>query len=99
MASHGAYLKFHASLLNVFAAAAITVAMAWPLPASSQNFPSRPARIVVGFAPGGATDVTARLLALELSKLWGQQVVVDNRPGASGMIGAELVAKAAPDGY
>jgi tripartite-type tricarboxylate transporter receptor subunit TctC len=67
--------------------------------ASAQNFPSRSARIVVGFAPGGATDVTARLLALELNKAWGQQVVVDNRPGASGMIGAEIVAKAAPDGY
>jgi tripartite-type tricarboxylate transporter receptor subunit TctC len=67
--------------------------------ASAQSFPSRSARIVVGFAPGGATDVTARLIALELNKLWGQQVVVDNRPGASGMIGAEIVAKAAPDGY
>jgi tripartite-type tricarboxylate transporter receptor subunit TctC len=69
------------------------------LPAAAQNFPSRSARIVVGFAPGGATDVTARLIALELNKLWSQQVVVDNRPGASGMIGAEIVAKAAPDGY
>jgi tripartite-type tricarboxylate transporter receptor subunit TctC len=69
------------------------------LPAAAQNFPSRSARIVVGFAPGGATDVTARLIAQELNKLWGQQVVVDNRPGASGMIGAEIVAKAAPDGY
>ncbi len=67
--------------------------------ATAQNFPSRSARIVVGFAAGGATDVTARLLAMELSKAWGQQVVVDNRPGASGMIGAEIVAKAAPDGY
>ena len=67
--------------------------------AASQNFPSRSARIVVGFAAGGATDVTARLLAMELGKLWSQQVVVDNRPGASGMIGAEMVAKAAPDGY
>ena len=67
--------------------------------ATAQGFPSRSARIVVGFAAGGATDVTARLLAMELSKLWGQQVVVDNRPGASGMIGAEIVAKAAPDGY
>ena len=75
------------------------LALALPHAATAQNFPSRAARIVVGFAPGGATDVTARLLALELNKLWGQQVVVDNRPGASGMIGAELVAKAAPDGY
>ena len=73
--------------------------LASALCAQAQSFPSRSARIVVGFAPGGATDVTARLLALELNKLWGQQVVVDNRPGASGMIGAELVAKAPPDGY
>ena len=70
-----------------------------PAKTLAQNFPSRAARIVVGFAPGGATDVTARLLAMELGKAWGQQVVVDNRPGASGMIGAELVAKAASDGY
>ena len=75
------------------------LALSAPLSATAQNFPSRAARIVVGFAPGGATDVTARLLAMELAKMWGQQVVVDNRPGASGMIGAELVAKAAPDGY
>ena len=75
------------------------LALSAPSSATAQNFPSRAARIVVGFAPGGATDVTARLLAMELAKMWGQQVVVDNRPGASGMIGAELVAKAAPDGY
>jgi tripartite-type tricarboxylate transporter receptor subunit TctC len=54
---------------------------------------------VVGFAPGGSTDLTARIFAQELNKLWNLQVVVDNRPGASGMIGAELAAKAPPDGY
>ncbi len=65
----------------------------------AQAFPAKTVRIVVGFAPGGSTDVTARIMALELARLWSQQVVVDNRPGASGMIGAELAAKAPPDGY
>ena len=73
------------------------------LPASAlshaQAYPAKPVRVMVGFAPGGSTDVTARIMAQELSKLWNQQVIVDNRPGASGMIGAELAAKAAPDGY
>ena len=62
-------------------------------------YPAKPVRILVGFAPGGSTDLTARLFAQELNKLWGAQVVVDNRPGASGMIAAELTSKAAPDGY
>jgi tripartite-type tricarboxylate transporter receptor subunit TctC len=79
--------------------AALALGIVLPLAAHCQSFPARAARIVVGFAPGGATDVTARLLAQELARAWSQQVVVDNRPGASGMIGAELVAKAAPDGY
>ncbi len=83
------------TLLSIATAVLFTV----PAIAQAQTFPSRGARIVVGFAAGGATDVTARLLALELTKAWSQQVVVDNRPGASGMIGAEIVAKAAPDGY
>ncbi len=65
----------------------------------AQAYPAKAVRIVVGFAPGGSTDVTARIIAQELSRLWNQQVVVDNRPGASGMIAAELAAKAAPDGY
>jgi tripartite-type tricarboxylate transporter receptor subunit TctC len=65
----------------------------------AQPYPSKTVRIVVGFAPGGSTDVTARIIAQELTRMWGQQVVVDNRPGASGMIGAELAAKSAPDGY
>ena len=65
----------------------------------AQTYPARPVRILVGFAPGGSTDLTARVFAQELNKLWGTQVVVDNRPGASGLIAGELTAKAAPDGY
>ena len=65
----------------------------------AQTFPAKPVRILVGFAPGGSTDVTARIYAQELNKLWGTQVVVENRPGASGMIGADVAAKAPPDGY
>jgi tripartite-type tricarboxylate transporter receptor subunit TctC len=67
--------------------------------AQAQNYPAKTVRLVVGFAPGGSTDLTARIFAQELNRLWGTQVVVDNRPGASGMIGAELAAKAPPDGY
>ncbi len=62
------------------------------------QYPNRPVRLVVGFAPGGS-DNSARIIAHRLSQLWGQQIVVDNKPGAAGNIGAEIVAKAPPDGY
>jgi tripartite-type tricarboxylate transporter receptor subunit TctC len=65
----------------------------------AQAYPAKPVRIIVPFSPGGATDIVTRLLAQKLTETWGQQVVADNRAGASGNIGGELVAKSPPDGY
>ena len=67
--------------------------------ASAQSYPNKTIRILVGFAPGGSTDIVARLIAQEMTKNVGQQVVVDNRPGAGGNIAAELTSKAPPDGH
>ena len=70
------------------------------MPARAQGaFPDRPVRLIIAFPPGGPTDLIGRLLAQRLSAQWGQPVVVDNRPGASGTIGSVAVARAAPDGY
>ncbi len=68
-------------------------------PAGAQNFPAKPLRLIVPLAPGGATDIQARLFAKAMGEQFGQTVIVENRPGASGMIGAEAVAKSPPDGY
>ncbi|CAG9179372.1 tripartite tricarboxylate transporter substrate binding protein [Cupriavidus respiraculi] len=87
--------------LLAFAAplAAIAVNLTAAAPAFADEWPSRPIKLVVGYVPGGGTDVVARLLAARLSETLGQSVVVENRAGASGTIGADYVAKAAPDGY
>lgn len=67
--------------------------------ASAQSYPTKPIRIIVPFPPAGAADILARSIGQELTRAWGQQVVADNRPGAGGNIGADLAAKAPPDGY
>ena len=69
------------------------------LPAAAQNYPVRPVRVIVPFTAGGNTDLTARSIGARLSEVFGQQVVVENRPGGATNIGTELVAKAPPDGY
>jgi len=69
------------------------------LPAGAQNYPSKPIRLIVPFEAGGTSDTTARMVAQQLDKQLGQRVVVDNKPGANGAIGATMVAKAPADGY
>jgi len=67
--------------------------------AAQGNWPSKPVRMIVPFTPGSASDVTGRILAQRLAEIYGQQIVIDNRPGAGGLIGSELARSAAPDGY
>jgi tripartite-type tricarboxylate transporter receptor subunit TctC len=79
--------------LAVLAAALLSFA------AQAQSWPQKPVRFIVPFPPGGATDISARLLGEQLSRIWGQQVVIENRGGAGGGVGAAEAARAAPDGY
>lgn len=78
---------------------AVVALLASAILAQAQTFPSRPIRMIVGFPPGGVVDVAARIVSDRLGTLLGQQVFVDNRPGASGTLAAGLAVKAAPDGY
>lgn len=85
---------------KIFSSIAVAVACAAvPAGALAQAFPTKPVRLVVPFAPGGATDTFSRAIAAELTQILGQPVLVENRPGAGTTIGAELVSKAAPDGH
>jgi tripartite-type tricarboxylate transporter receptor subunit TctC len=85
--------------ISLLLALTLTLAFPFAAPGQAQTYPDRPVRLIVPFTPGGATDVNARILAAELTSILKQPFVIDNRPGASGSIGIDLVAKAAPDGY
>ena len=79
--------------------AACLMAGVLPAPAGAQDYPNRPIKVVVGFPPGGGTDVAARIVAAEMSKGLGQSVLIENKPGAAGTLGAAEVARSAPNGY
>lgn len=79
---------------------ALLFVCAFALPVRAQtSYPTKPVHLVVGFPPGGANDILARLIGARMQEAWGQSVIVDNRPGANAIIGTELAAKSAPDGY
>ena len=83
---------------KAFSAALLVAAAAVSAPAHAE-FPERPVRIIVPFTPGGSTDILARMMGQKFGEAWGQNVVVENRPGANGVVGAELTARASPDGH
>ncbi len=87
------------SVLRLLPCLLLVVVTALPAPASAQSYPTKPIRLVVPFPAGGSLDVVARAIGQKLTEAWGQPVVIDNRPGAGGNIGADVVAKSAPDGY
>lgn len=84
---------------RLFFAALAGVLLPWAGALAQDKFPSKPIRLVVAFAVGGGTDIPARVLAARMSEILGQQIIVDNRPGAGGNLGSDVVAKAPPDGY
>ena len=90
-----AFCQMMRRLIRIIAVALI-VFPAW---SHAQSFPNKPVKLIVPFPPGAATDVLGRLLAQKLTETWGQSVVVDNKPGAGSILGAETAAKSPADGY
>ena len=84
-------------MIRTFALVAALCALAMPV--SAQTYPSKPIRIIAPFAPGGGVDIAARIVGEKLQAILGQPFLIENKPGAGAMIGADIVAKAAPDGY
>ena len=87
------------SLMFRFAAVAATLGLTVAIAQAQQNYPNRPIRVLTPFAPGGGSDILARLIGPQITEVFGQPIVVDNRPGGAGTIGAGLAARAEPDGY
>jgi tripartite-type tricarboxylate transporter receptor subunit TctC len=87
------------SITAALACAAIATGLAFNAAAQTNNYPSHPIRVIVPFPPGGSTDILARTVFQQLGKQWHQSIIIDNKPGASGIIGTEMGARAEPDGY
>ncbi len=85
--------------MRSFKAIVAIIAFAWAAAAGAQGWPSKPVKFIVPFPPGGATDISARMIGQKLSEMWGQSVVIENRGGAGGGVGAAEAARASPDGY
>jgi len=93
------FARHLARLLLAVASAAVALSAHHAMAQGAASYPGKPIKIVVPFPPGGATDILARAIGFELQKAWGQSVIIENKPGAGGNTGADLVAKSAPDGY
>jgi tripartite-type tricarboxylate transporter receptor subunit TctC len=92
-------LKFRTNIITLSTLALVIAPHAYAQPNAAANYPLKPIRLIVPFAPGGGTDLTARAIAIKLTEAWGQTVVPDNRAGANGTIAVDIATKSAPDGY